>query len=177
MKSGFLDLLLETCGWVVGKTFLFYFGVAAGIGMALFSIWLSGCGLSANPAGGLWSLALWGAILLQFAGIFLTSLWWVRSEKTGVTSWGVIASIISILWVALYSGGGASIFSETAMWVLLACCIGGLFKGVRAFRQWQVARWAANAEQLEADNVERRVVLTERFGTVSTGARDLGLME
>jgi hypothetical protein len=177
MKSGFLDLLLETCGWVVGKAFLFYFGVAAGIGMALFSIWLSGGGLSFAAPGSFLALATWSLILLQFAGVFITSLWWVRSEKTGVTSWAVIASIVAALFVLLYSGNGSSIFSRIGVWALLACCIAGLFKGMRAFRQWQVTRWTANAEQREADNAERRVVLTERFGTVSTGARDLGLMD
>jgi len=180
MKSGFLDLLLETCGWVVGKTFLFFFGVALGMAMAVISILMGGwvSRSSAQASVEVLSLAFWGAVVIQFGAVFIAALWWVHSEKAGIKSWRIIVTAIAIDLVAVYGHvASAGLFARIVMWIVIAAFLAGFFRLLQKFSAWQQRRFEANAARLEKENAERRVVLQERFGTVSAGARDLGIAE
>ncbi|WP_367870108.1 hypothetical protein [Luteolibacter sp. Populi] len=183
MKSGFLDLLLATAGWVVGKTCLFALAALTGIAIGAVALWagtMAGGGGFGFPTGespifGQLSTVI--ALLAQGVILFWAAMFYVRSEKAGGREWLMIAAGEALLLTGCFSlalpgGLGASIVS----WCVCLGLLAGLKKIASRFGHRQIQRGIDHLEKLKEDNARRRVEMTAKYGTVSTGAEELGIL-
>ena len=185
MKSGFLDLLLATAGWVVGKTFLFALAALTGVAIGAASLWAGtiaggggfGFGSGAEEGAIFSHLTTVVAVLPQCIILFWAAMFYVRSEKAGGREWLMIAAAEALLLtgcftLALPGGSGAPIIA----WCVCIGLLAGLKKIANKFGHRQVQRGVDHLEKLKADNALRRVEMTAKYGTVSTGAEELGIL-
>lgn len=183
MKAGIIDILLEAAGWVWGKTFLFALAVLTGVGIAVSGLAAGarvGRSFSIESGDGVFADAVpvLGIGLPIAAALFITALWWVRSEKAGLTSWTAVAVSLSLVVTGSLCGGlPHRVLPHLVAWGMVAGLIVVLLKAVSAFRRWQLRRQEAHSESLANANRERREYLQKHFGTVSSSAADLGFVE
>ncbi|WP_035611651.1 hypothetical protein [Haloferula sp. BvORR071] len=96
-----------------------------------------------------------------------------RLDGGGSIRWGIITSLISLLWVAAWvSKLDNSWQAATAAWGTCITLLAMSFTGLWFLRHWQMNRWAVEIAMLQAENAARRIELEEEFGTVSSAGSD-----
>ena len=183
MKSGFLDLLLSTAGWVVGKTALFFLAIILGIITGGTGLWLGtmvgqgefGFRAGDNPIFGY--LTVVGAILPQVLLMVWAGIIYVRSEEAGAWQWlRVVAMEAGLLLICFALAMPSGILPQVVAWGAALGLLALQAKLVKKLGYRRVERGENHLEKLLADNVRRRQELNEKYGTVSTGAKDLGIL-
>jgi hypothetical protein len=183
MKAGFLDLLLGTVAWVVGKTFLFALAVMLGLLTGGAGLWLgtiAGQGEFGFRAGDLpifGYLTVVGAILPQVLLMLWAGFVYVRSEKAGAWDWlRVVAMQAALLLICFALALPQGLMPQMVAWGVALGLLALQAKMVRKSCNIQLQRGINHLEKLKEDNVRRREELNEKFGTVSTGAEELGIL-
>lgn len=183
MKAGFIDLLLSTIGWVVGKTALFALAVMLGILTGGAGLWLgtmAGNGSFGFRAGELpifGYLTVVGAILPQVLLMLWAGFAYVRSEKAGAWEWlRVVALQAALMLICFALAMPEGILPQLVAWTVALGLLALMAKGLRKAGDHQLQRGLNHLEKLKEDNARRRQELHAKFGTVSTGAEDLGIL-
>lgn len=181
MKAGFIDLLLDSVGWVLLKTFVFALAIFAGVGIGILALIIGtsvGGGRfgfeSGMPVqGGLrWVMAL----LPQVAFVFWGGMWFVRSENVEAKHWTIVAGLQAFLLTAcLLTALPGGVFTRVVALAVTTGLMIGLNRCVRKFGAYQYRRGLDHFDLLMAENVARRAELNEKFGTVSSSAEELGI--
>jgi hypothetical protein len=183
MKAGFIDLLLSTIGWVVGKTALFALAVMLGIVTGGAGLWLGsmagdgGFGFRAGDQAIFGYLSVVGAILPQVVLMLWAGISYVRSEKAGAWAWlRVVAMQAALMLICFALAMPEGILPQVIAWGVALGLLALMAKIVRKVGNHQLQRGLNHLEKLKEDNVRRREELKEKFGTVSTGAEELGIL-
>lgn len=183
MKAGFIDLLLSTIGWVVGKTALFALAVMLGIVTGGAGLWLgtmAGQGDFGFRAGDLpifGYLTVVGAILPQVLLMLWAGFCYVRSEKAGAWEWlRVVALQAALMLICFALAMPTGILPQLVAWGVVLGLLAVMAKIVRKAGNYQLQRGMNHLEKLKEENVIRRQELQKKFGTVSTGAEELGIL-
>jgi hypothetical protein len=184
MKAGFIDLLLDSIGWVLLKTLVFALAIFAGVGIGMVAL-MVGTGLgggefgfdssAAMPVQGglMWVMAL----LPQVGFVFWAGMWFVRSEKVEAKHWTIVAGVQAFLMTGcLMTALPGGIFPRIVAFAVTTGLMIGLNRCVRRYGAYQFRRGVDHLDLLMAENVARRKELKEKFGTVSSSAEDLGIL-
>jgi hypothetical protein len=183
MKAGFIDLLLDSIGWVLVKAWVFALAILTGVGMAILALMAGtavgggGFGFAAGSGmpiqeGLMWVLAL----LPQVAFVFWAGMYFVRSENVEARHWTIIAGLQAYLLTGcLMMAMPGGIFARVVAVAVTTALMIGLSRGVKKFGNFQYRRGLDHFDLLMSENVARRKELKEKFGTVSSSAEDLGI--
>lgn len=183
MKSGFLDILLGAIGWVVGKTALFALAVMLGILTGGAGLWLgtmAGAGEFGFRAGDIaifGYLTVVGAILPQVVLMLWAGFCYVRSEKAGAWEWlRVVAMQAALMLICFALAMPTGILPQLVAWGVALTLLALQAKLLRKVGSVQLERGLSHLEKLKEENTRRRQELNTKFGTVSTGAEELGIL-
>jgi hypothetical protein len=181
MKAGFIDLLLDSIGWVLLKTLIFALAILAGIGIGMLALTV-GTALAGGNFGFEYEMPVQGglmwvmAILPQIAFVFWGGMWFVRSENVEAKHWTMIAGLQAFLLTGfLMAAMPGGLFTKVVAFAVTTGLMIGLNRCVRKFGAYQFRRGLDHFDLLMAENVARRAELKEKFGTVSSSAEDLGI--
>ena len=181
MKAGFIDLLLDSIGWVLVKALIFALAILTGVGIATLAL-MVGTGVGGGgfgfetgmpiQEGLMWVLA----ILPQVALVFWSGMWFMRSENVEARHWAIIAGLQAYLLTGcLMTAMPGGVFPRVVAVAVTTALMIGLNRCVRKFGKFQYRRGLDHFDLLAAENVARRKELKEKFGTVSSSAEDLGI--
>ncbi len=183
MKSGFLDILLGAVGWVVGKTALFFLAIMLGIITGGAGLWLgtwAGGGEFGFHTG---EIPIFGyitvvaAILPQVVLMLWAGFLYVRSEKAGAWEWlRVVAMQAGLMLICFALAMPVGILPHVVAWSVALGLLALQAKLVRKAGKVQLKRGLNHLDKLKEDNVRRRQEMHTKFGTVSTGAEELGIL-
>lgn len=182
MKAGFIDILLGSMCWVLGRAALFALAILAGIGLGGFALWAATSAAGGGfgfPQGShpvhhylIWIAALIPQLLLLFwAGILF-----VRSEGMEMKHWGRVAALQALLMVFCFSRAlPDGWLAQTVAWgiVLGGAALQTLI--LRALERRRTRRGMDYLAALTERNAARRAELKEKYGTTSASARELGI--
>ncbi|MEK7953528.1 hypothetical protein [Luteolibacter soli] len=182
MKSGIIDIFLDAFGWVLGKTGLFALAILTGIALGALGLWagtMSGIGTFGFRADKpiLEHITWVGAILPQVLLMFWAGMLFVRSEAVGAKHWGQVVAAQALLLVFCCADAmPEGLLPRMIAWSIVAVGIAGMAAGLRWLAGWVQRRGEAHLAHLEEENALRREELKEKYGTVSVGARELGIL-
>ncbi len=181
MKAGFIDLLLDSIGWVLLKAAVFALAIFAGVGIGVLAL-MAGTSLGGGGFGfdagmpiqeGLMYVL---AMLPQVAFVFWAGMWFVRSENVEARHWTIIAGLQAYLLTGcLMTAMPGGIFPRIVALAVTTGLMIVLSRGVRKYGNFQYRRGLDHFDLLMSENVARRAELKEKFGTVSSSAEDLGI--
>ncbi|WP_035611653.1 hypothetical protein [Haloferula sp. BvORR071] len=184
MKSGFLDLLIGTTAWVVGKTALFGLATILGLltgGAGLWAGTALGSGNFGFRAGDLpifGYLTVVGAVLPQFLLMLIAGYRYVRSEEAGAREWlQLVALQAALLLICFALALPEGLLPQIVAWIVTGALFAGQVKIAARYSSFQLDRGVDALEKLKADNARRRLELNLKYGTVSSGADELGIFE
>lgn len=183
MKAGFIELLVDSIGWVLLKALVFAMAILSGAGIGVLSL-MAGTALAKGSFGyaGGSEVGIQGglmyvlAVLPIIAFVFWTGMWFIRSENVEAKHWNILATLqafmITGIFIMAIPGG---IFPKVAAVLITVTLTTALRRGVRRYGKFEANRGQNHLEELLAANVERRAGLEKKFGTVSSSAEDLGI--
>jgi hypothetical protein len=182
MKAGFIELLVESIGWVLVKTLVFALAILAGVGIGIVALMigaaLDGGGFGSGGELSVQDGLMWVMALLPQVGfVFWSGMWFVRSENVEAKHWTILAGVQAFLltgclMIVLPMG----IFPKIVAFAVTTGLVIGLNRCVRKYGAHQFRRGVDHLDLLMAENVARRAELRKKFGTVSSSAEDLGIL-
>jgi hypothetical protein len=182
MKAGFIELLVDSIGWVLLKTLVFALAILAGLGIGIVAL-MVGAGVGGGGFGSGAELSvqdglMWVmAILPQVGFVFWSGMWFVRSENVEAKHWMILAGVQAylltgcLMTIVLPMG----IFQKIVAMAVTTALMIGLKRCVRRYGAHQFRRGVDHLDLLMSENVARRQELKEKFGTVSSSAEELGI--
>lgn len=181
MKAGFIDLLLDSIGWVLLKTLVFALAIFAGVGIGMVALTV-GTGLGGGGFGFDAGMPIQGglmyvlAVLPQVAFVFWAGMWFVRSENVEAKHWMIIAGLQAYLLTGCFmTAMPGGIFARVVAIAVTTGLVIGLNRCVRRYGAYQFRRGLDHFDLLMSENVARREELKKKFGTVSSSAEELGI--
>jgi vacuolar-type H+-ATPase subunit I/STV1 len=182
MKSGIIDIFVDAFGWVLGKAGLFVLAILTGLSVGASGLWagtmMAGGSFGFQAEKPIFEHLTWvSAILPQVLLMFWAGMVFVRSEAAEAKHWGQVAAMQALLLTVCCSGAlPDGLFPRVVAWSIVLAGIAAVVAGLHGVEGWRQRRGEEHLARLEKMNALRREELKAKFGTVSVGARELGIL-